>query len=291
MAIDPQTFVQVAHYPQDTDHPSLFELVLALQQEASTTTLPAIVSRSLLTSDDAVGDPVSFTIGGEELSFEIQAIVDEFPTLSEYFIVTDWHALEQQIDLDLWYFRFSELWLATDPAQHAALAKEPALAGRILADVQVELFSLQSDAMARGIVETFQVSSLVLGLFSVVGFFFIYHFAARNRTYEFSLLQAMGLARRQMLHMLAVEGVLFVGIGMLAGTAIGLGLTWITLPYLSQAMMVSLDRVEIGQIVMDWSMVFQLYAILVSAYLMAMATSLLILVRTWKAGALHLSEE
>jgi putative ABC transport system permease protein len=171
------------------------------------------------------------------------------------------------------------------------LVKDPALAGRILADVQAELLRLQSDAMARGIMETFQVSSLVLGLFSVVGFLFVHHFAARHRAYEFGLLRTMGLARRQMLALLVVEGVLFVGIGMLAGTVIGLGLTWITLPYLSRAMMASLGRVEIDQIVFDWPAVLWLYVILASTYLVAMGCSLLLLVRTWKAGALHPSEE
>lgn len=291
LAIDPQTFAQVAHYPQDTNHPPLLGLVQALQRETSTAALPAIVSRSLLTSNDTAGDLVSFTIGSEELSFEIRAIVDEFPTLSEDFIVTDWRALGQQIDLDLWYFRFSELWLATEPTQHHALAKDPDLADRILADVQAELLSLQSDAMARGIMGTFQVSSLVFGLFSVVGFLFIYHFAARNRAHEFGLLQAMGLARRQMLGLLVVKGVLSVGTGMLAGTVIGYGLVFLMLPYLSRAMAISLGRVEIDQIVVDWPAVLRLYAILVSAYLVAMGCSLLRLVRTWKAGALCPSEE
>jgi hypothetical protein len=291
LAIDPQTFAQVAHYPQDANHPPLLELVQALQRETSTAALPAIVSRSLLTSDDTVGDLVSFTLGSEELSFEIRAIVDEFPTLSENFIVTDWRALGQQIDLDLWYFRFSELWLATEPTQREALAKDPDLAGDTLADVRAELLSLQSDAMARGIIGTFQVSSVVLGLFSVVGFLFIYHFASRNRAYEFGLLWAMGMARRRMLRLLVAEGVLFVGIGMLAGAVIGFGLVSLTLPYLSRAMAVSLGRVEIDQIVVDWPAVLRLYAILVSAYLLAVGCSLLRVVRTWNAGALHPSEE
>jgi len=291
MAIDPQTFAQVAHYPQDADHPSLHRLIGALQQETSSAALPAIVSRPLLTSDATIGDLVSFTIGGEELSFEIRAIVDEFPTLSEYFVVTDWRALGQRVDLDLWYFRFSELWLATDPTRHAELTQDPTMAGRILADVHAELASLQSTAMAQGIIKTFQVSSLVLGLFSVIGFLFIYHFAARNRAYEFGLLRTMGLAQRQMLGLAVVEGVLFIGIGMLAGTAIGFGLTWLTLPYLSRAMLVTFGQVEINQILVDWPAVLRLHTILVSAYLVAMGCSLLALVRTWKAGVPCLSEE
>lgn len=291
MAIDPLTFARVVHYPQDVDDPPLLRWVQALQRETSTAALPAIVSRSLLTSDDAVGDLVSFTIGNDELSFEIRAIAGQFPTLSDSFIVTNLSALGQQIDLDLWYFRPGELWLATEPSQHDNLAQNPDLAGRILADVQAELRSLQSDAMARGIIGTFQVSSLVLGLFSVAGCLFIYHFAARDRAYEFGLLQAMGLAQRQRLGLLVVEGVLFMGVGMLAGAGIGYGLVSLTLPYLSRAMAVSLGGVEMDHIIVDWPAVFRLYAILVSAYLAAIGFSLLRLVRSWQAGALRLSEE
>lgn len=291
LAIDPETFAEVAHYPQGTGNPPLLELVQALQRETATGALPAIVSPSLLTSEDTVGGLISFTIGNEELSFEICAIVDEFPALSEDFVVTDWHALGQQIDLDLWHFRFSELWLATDPAHHDALAKDSELADRILADVQAELRSLQSDAMARGATGTFQVNSLILGLLSVAGFLFIHYFAAHNRTYEFGLLRAMGLAPGQMLSLLVAQGVLVVGMGVLAGTVIGYGLTWTTLPYLSRALAVSLGRVEIRHIVVDWLAVLRLYAILAGCYLLAMGCSLLTLVRTWDAGALRLSEE
>ena len=291
LAIDLETFAQVAHYPQDTKHPPLLGLIQALQRETSTAMLPAIVSRSLLTSDEPVGDLVSFTLGGEELSFEIRAIVDEFPTLSENFIVTDWRALGQQIDLNLWYFRFSELWLATEPTQHDALAKDPALAIRTLADVQAELLSLQSDAMARGIMGTFQVSGLVLALFSVAGFLFSYHFAACSRTYEFGLLRARGLADRQMLGLLVVAGVLCVGMGVLTGAVMGYGLALLMLPYLSRAMAVSLGRVGIDQVVVDWPTVLRLYTVLVIAYLAAMGYSWLRLVRTWKAGGLRPSEE
>jgi putative ABC transport system permease protein len=291
MAIDPLTFAQVVHYPQDVDDPPLLRWVQALQRETSTAALPAIISRSLLTSDDAVGDLVSFTIGSDELSFEIRAIADQFPTLSESFVVTDLSALGQQINLNLWYFRPGEIWLATESSQHDALAQDPDLADRILADVQAELRSLRSDAMARGIIGTFQVSSLVLALFSVAGFLFIYHFAARDRAYELGLLRSMGLAQRQRLGLLVVEGLLFVAVGMVAGAAIGYGLVSLTLPYLSRALAVSLGGVETDHIVVDWPAVLRLYAILVGAYLVAIGFSLLRLVRTWQAGALRLSEE
>jgi ABC-type lipoprotein release transport system permease subunit len=145
--------------------------------------------------------------------------------------------------------------------------------------------------MAGGAAGAFQVSSLALGLLSVVGLFLNRYFAGRKRAYEFALLQATGLAPGQMLGLLAVEGVMVVGLGLLAGTLAGYGLTAITLPYLSRALSVSLGGVEIRQIAMDWPSLLRLYAVLAGCYLVALACSMLALVRAAKAGARRLSEE
>jgi hypothetical protein len=291
LAIDPETFAQVAHYPQDAGNLPLPELVQALQRETSTGALPAIFSRSLLASNDRVGGPVVLTLGYQELLFEICAIVGEFPTLPEDFVVTDWHALGQRIDLNRRYFGLGELWLATDPAHHGALAKDPAIVDRVLADAQAELRGLRSDAMARGVTGIFAVGSLVLGLFGVAGFAPIYYLAGRGRTYEFNLLRAMGLAPGQVLSLLVAEGVLVVGMGIALGSVVGYGLARLTLPYLSRAWAASLGGVEIRQIAMGWPAVLRLYAVLVGCYALAMGCSLLALVRTGVLGAPRLSEE
>jgi cell division protein FtsX len=291
LAIDPETFAQVAHYPQDAAGPPLPDLVQSLVPEAAAGALPAIVSRSLLTSEDTVGGLVSFTLGQQELIFEIRAILDQFPALSRNFIVTDWRALGKQVNLDLWYFRFSELWLATDPARHDALAKDPQLANRILADVQAELHSLESDALARGATGAFQLSGLILGLLSVIGFVLNHYFSARNRGPEIDHSQVMGLAPGQTLGLLAVEGLLVVGLGLLAGAAIGWGLTTTTLPYLSRALAASMGRVEIRRLVVDWPALLRLFAILAGGYLLALGCSLLALARAGNNDAPRLSEE
>jgi hypothetical protein len=291
LAIDPETFAQTARYPQGTGNLPLLELAHVLLRETSTRALPAIVSRSLLTSRDNVGGLVALTIGYQELFFEICAIVDEFPTLREDFVVTDWHALGQRIDLDRRYFRLGELWLTTDPAHHDALAKNPAIVDHILADAQAELRSLRSDAMARGVAGIFYVGSVVLGLLSVAGFLPICYFSARKRIYEFDLLRIIGLTPGQVLGLLVAEGVLVVGIGTVVGTIVGYGLTEITLPYLSQAWAASLGGVEIRRIVVVWPAVLRLYGVLAGCYALAMGCSLLALARTSVLGALRLSEE
>jgi ABC-type lipoprotein release transport system permease subunit len=150
--------------------------------------------------------------------------------------------------------------------------------------------SLQSDAIARGTTDTFQLNRLILSLFSVAGFLFIHYYAAQRRLYGFALLRSMGLAPGQMLRLLGIEGILTVGIGILAGTVIGYGLTRTTLPYLLQSLSASIGRVEIRRIVVDWPALFRLYAILTVGYLLALGSSLLALRRSGQ-GSGYLSEE
>jgi FtsX-like permease family len=281
MAVDPATFAQVAYYPPQlsADRPSIASMLDALQAPASHGALPAIVSRSALSLKDGIGTHIPFVLGGQDLTFEVRAIADSFPTLPELFIVTDWHALGEQIDLSLVYFRSGEIWFATDPSRHAELVQDPRLAGRILVDAQAELLRLQTDALTQGTAGAFELSSLMLGLLSVAGFLLLQTLAAHERRYEFGLLRAIGLAPGQLFGLLVAEGLWVIGLGLLLGTGLGCGLVWMLVPYLSRALATSLSGVEIVQVTIDWPAVLRLYTILVGGYALAMIGSLLVLRR------------
>jgi len=255
--------------------------------------LPAIFSRSLLTAQHQVGQQLSLTVAGKPLQFEIRAILDDFPTLSDYFVVTDLHALASQMDLDTLYFS-NEAWLSidsVDPAQSQALLDNLRQKGRLLADAQMQLRQLQADAMAQGISGAFQLSALVLSLLSLVGFLVAHYLAAQQRIYEFGLLRAMGLTTDQALSLFVVEGMLMVALGLLAGAVIGYSLVHITFPYISRALAGSLAGVTIQQIVIDWRIVSNHYAVLVSCYLLGTLALLLALVRSGLHRVLRLGEE
>ncbi len=290
LAIDPESFAQVARYRPDMGHPDISSLMQILQQEALSGTLPGIVSPAMMDSEQAIGSLVPAGLRGRELRFEVKAVVGDFPTLGERFIVTDLRLLAGQSALEAAEMA-TETWLATDPAQHAALTTDPLLRDRILADAQLELRRLQSDAMAQGTTGAFQLNTLVLGVLSVVGFLLVHYFAAQKRSYEFSLLRTMGLTPGQLLALLATEGILMVGLGLLVGTGIGYGLTRFMLPYLSRALATSLAGIQIHQLVINWAAVLQLYGILVGGYVLALIA---VLVATMRAGLyriLRLGEE
>jgi hypothetical protein len=78
---------------------------------------------------------------------------------------------------------------------------------------------------------------------------------------------------------------------MLAGIGIGAGFTKLTLPYLSRALAVSLGRVDIRQIVLDWPLVFGIYTILAFSFLIALGSSIQILKRMTNLFAMQQLEE
>ena len=293
LGIDPVTFPQVAHFLPDSVAAPVASLAQILKQEPGNNALPAIFSPRLLTAQYRVGQRLSLTVAGQPLQFEIRAIVNDFPTLSDNFVVTDIHALARQVDLSTLYFS-SEAWLSvdsTDTAQSQALLDDLRLEGRLLADAQAELRRLQADAMAQGISGAFQLSALVLCLLSLIGFLVAHYLAAQQRMYEFSLLRAMGLTASQAYSLFIMEGMLMLALGLLAGVVIGYSLVRITFPFISRALAGSLAGVTIHQIVINWGVVSGQYALLTACYILGTLALLLALVRSGLHRVLRLGEE
>jgi hypothetical protein len=138
---------------------------------------------------------------------------------------------------------------------------------------------LQSDALAQGIGSALQLNGLTLVLFSVTTFLLVHLFAALGRGRDLHELLAMGLSTCQWLNLLVVEGLLVLTLGLLAGTVVGVGLSRIMVPYLSQALAESLAGVSVGRLPVDWPAIVRLYALLIGVYGSALALLVLILRR------------
>lgn len=157
--------------------------------------------------------------------------------------------------------------------------------------------ALRSDALAQGISGALQLNALTLGLFSVTAFFLAHFFTAQGRmrsqggACEFGVLRAMGLSVHQWLALLIVEGMPVLLLGLLAGVVVGLSLSHIMIPYLSQPLAESLDSVAIERIRIDWPTVARLYLLLIGVYGSALALLSLILARTRAHWALWMGDE
>ena len=106
----------------------------------------------------------------------------------------------------------------------------------------------------------------------------------------FGVLRAMGVSIRQWLTLLGIESALVLVLGLLAGTIIGLGLSYIMIPYLSQALE-SLAAVTTEGILIDCPAIARLNALLFTTYGTELVLVLLVLLRTRVHGALWMEDE
>jgi len=145
--------------------------------------------------------------------------------------------------------------------------------------------SLPFDVLAQGVGNALQVNTLTLLLFSVAAFFLVRLVTVQGRARaqwgasEISVLRSMGVSAGQSLILFGIESLLMMVPGLLAGTVIGLGLSYIMIPYLSQALGESFIAMPTGRFCMDWSTLAQLYLVLISVYGLALALLLLVLAR------------
>jgi hypothetical protein len=125
---------------------------------------------------------------------------------------------------------------------------------------------LRFDALAQGVSSVLQLNTVTLIFFSVTTFILVHLFAARERAQEFTILRAMGTSLRQWLAQLLVESVPVLLLGLMVGAAVGSSLSYVMIPYLSQALGDSLGGLAMEQIAFDWPAIARLYALLVAAY-------------------------
>lgn len=140
--------------------------------------------------------------------------------------------------------------------------------------------ALRSDALARGVSLALQLNAWMLLFFSVTAFFLSHFFAARQRARQFGILHALGVPARQWLMLLVVESLPVLLLGLAAGVAVGIGLSHIMIPYLSQALGQSLGGAAIERIVFDWPGIARLYGLLTAVYGSALALLVWILSHT-----------
>jgi hypothetical protein len=167
---------------------------------------------------------------------------------------------------------------ARDPLQPSrvvllvSLTAGLALFARILGDSLAHSQEvLRSDALVQGIAGAFQLNALTLALFSVTAFFLVSLVAAQGRGRELGILRAMGLPARRWPILSVVEGSLALILGLLAGIVVGLGLSYMMIPYLVQALVGSLPGLTIERIVVDWPAIARLYAVMIALYGSALA--------------------
>jgi len=92
---------------------------------------------------------------------------------------------------------------------------------------------LLEDAVPLGVIGALALGFAAAAAFAAVGFAASATAAARQRTLEFAVLRSLGLRTRQLSGWVGLESALVVVFSLLGGTALGLLVSWLVLPYVA----------------------------------------------------------
>jgi ABC-type antimicrobial peptide transport system permease subunit len=254
--------------------------------------IPAIFSYAALPRNGKIGDKVNFTFSGYHFVLEVRGIIADFPTVSGAYLVVDSNALEDHIQIaDPRFDPNREIWLLLSDEGYANIESLQDLQPALLSDSRQELIQIQTDALTRGATRAFALNALILAVLSISGFLLVNYFAARSRSYEFSILRAEGLSGGQVARLLASEGALLIFLGLSAGSALGYLLVLIMRPYLSRALAGALPGMAVRQVSLNWPAISGLYALLLTFYALALLMLLLALLRLGIHRLLRIGDE
>lgn len=202
--------------------------------------VPIVVNQAFLGTVDAdVGEVARASIGGRFLSLSITGVIESFPTTdpSRPLAIVDEGTLSLlRLRTPLPTRPVDEWWLAARDGEGEALAATLAAAPFERADVvsaSGRASELSTDPVALGIIGALTLGFVTTGLFAIVGLTVSAGVSARQQRTEFALLRALGMSGRQLSGSLWLEHGSVVVLGLLAGTGIGLLVSWLVLPFVT----------------------------------------------------------
>ena len=202
--------------------------------------LPIVASEAFIeASASKVGDDFSLAIGGIRRDVQIVAGVRAFPATDP----TRPIAIVDLATLGLLRLEGSdavepadEWWLAVNDGARTSVAEAlrgaPFGSRAVLSQVD-RGNSLATDPIALGIIGALAIGFVAAALFAIVGFIVSAAVSARERIAEFALLRALGLSSGQLSVWLSLENAALAAVSLVTGTALGLLIAWIVLPFIT----------------------------------------------------------
>ena len=245
---------------------------------AAATDLPVVGNRAFLAAVAAgIGDEVLVQAANGTRRLRIVGAVDAFPTTDpgQPVAIVDLASLSlvrfagnhASQDVDEWWLDLA------DPA--AALPTTGILEGaRVVSRIETRE-RLTTEPLAVAMIGGLSLGFIVAGLFAVIGLAVSASVSARQRRSEFALLRALGLSPGQLSGWLWLENASVVVVAVVAGTALGLGIGWIVLPFVTLS---ATGGTPFPPVVVDvpWASVLVLTAVSAGA----LVITLLVLVRS-----------
>jgi ABC-type antimicrobial peptide transport system, permease component len=202
--------------------------------------LPVVAGSAFLAATGAaVGEDLAASILGTPTTLRIVASVDAFPTLdpARPFLIADGTTRDlQRLDTADRVLPASEAWLSVDPTQAAAVTD--ILAGPAFAAAQVVgrdslTAALATDPVPLGVIGVLGLGAIAAMAFAAIGFLVSATVSTNERRGEFALLRALGLSNGQLSLWLALENIFLLVVGLVLGSALGLLLCWLVLPFVT----------------------------------------------------------
>ena len=102
-----------------------------------------------------------------------------------------------------------------------------------MVSVDERAHGLTTDPVALGIIGALLLGFVATGIFALVALVVSAAVSARQRRTEFALMRALGLSGRQLSSWLWLENASLVLVSLVLGTAIGVVISWIALPFIT----------------------------------------------------------
>jgi hypothetical protein len=258
---------------------------------------PVVATEPFITAAGAkVGDELAVAIGGVARTIRIASVVRGFPTVDPDIpaVVIDLPTLALlRLESGAPTDAGDEWWLGVAPGQRAAVVsalQAPPFLSASAISIDGRTRALTTDPVALGIIGALIIGAVAAALFAIVGFTVSTAVTARERITEFALLRALGLSIEQLSAWLALESVALAAISLVAGTALGLLMAWVALPFVTvtQQAVAPFPPVLVR---VPWSTV----ALIGAVGIVALAATVFVLIRVLRriglASALRIGED
>jgi hypothetical protein len=200
--------------------------------------IPAVVGdRFLELAGLEVGSEVAAAMSGQRVTLRVIGSISQFPSLdpTQPFAIVDATTLERaRIIATRQVLPTKEWWLGIDEAKAAdvekALRADPVAAATVLGRDALTR-SLAGDPISLGIIGALALGALAALAFASIGFIVSATVTTSERITEFAILRALGLSARELAAWVSLENAFLLVFGLVAGSALGLVLAWLVLPF------------------------------------------------------------
>jgi hypothetical protein len=185
----------------------------------------------------AVGDELGISSLGQALRVKVVGVTELFapfdPSKATRHVddpnldVVRFLALGRTSQADEWWLTVQP---GSEPAVLAALRERDAGTSAVIGRAELTR-SLSTDPVPLGLIGVLGLGSLAAMLFAGIGFLVSSTISTSERIGEFALLRALGLSTAQLSLWLSIESVFLLVVGLVAGSALGLLLAWLVLPF------------------------------------------------------------